>query len=416
MKGSIVTRTLKDGVKRYDAVWNAAGKQRWKTFQRRRDAENFLITTVKSVHDGTYQDLKPALMDEVFNAWLQHLQTQEHLGKVKFSTARCYRLMVEQHFRPAFGQHRSDHLTADVVNQWIGGLAARIGKQDLRPKTYNNLITLLKSILKWARRSDQRFLRHDPMEHVERLARQQTERPILEPMELWQLLKAAEAHPPADTILKVAAFTGLRRGELFGLQWADVQRNPEGGGRLLIRRSIVLGRVTTPKTAGSFRVVDVPQGLIEELLLYQTACPPVSEWIFPNATGGPMDGDNWSKRVFVPLIQGLGLQQRIGLHSLRHTYVSLLIAQGENIKYISRQVGHSTIQMTLDVYGHLLQETSQAAMQRLDQRLRVDQLEDRRSSNGHLMEQAKRPETTTNHQGSRKRLKRLKTRRILDVA
>jgi integrase len=416
MKGSIVTRTLKDGTKRYDAVWTAAGKQRWKTFQRRRDADNFLVTTVKSVHDGTYQDLKPTPMDAVFTQWLRHLQTQEHLGKVKFSTARCYRLMVEQHYRPAFGQYRSDRLTAEVIHGWTAQLAERIAKQDLRPKTYNNLIVLLKSIFKWARRSDQRYLRHDPMEHVERLAKQQTEREILEPADLWQLLKAAEKHPPADVILKVAAFTGLRRGELFGLQWGDLQRHPEGGGRLLIRRSIVLGRVTTPKTTGSFRVVDVPQGVIDELLLYQSAYPPVSEWMFPNAAGGPIDGDNWSKRVFLPLIQGLGFRQRIGLHSLRHTYVSLLIAQGENIKYISRQVGHSTIAMTMDTYGHLLQETSQIAMQRLDQRLRVAPLDDRSSSNGHLMEQAKRPETTGDDQGMSEDRKPLKDRKIIKVA
>jgi integrase len=415
MKGSIVTRTLRDGAKRYDAVWIAAGKQKWKTFQRRRDAENFLVATVKSVHDGTYQDFKPTLMDDVFNRWLQHLHTHENFGKVKFSTARCYRLMVEQHYRPAFGQYRSDHLTAEVVNAWTAQLAQRIANQQMRPKTYNNLITLLKSILKWARRSDQRFLRHDPMEHIERLGKQQTEREILEPVDLWQLLKAAQAHPPADTILKVAAFTGLRRGELFGLQWGDLQRNPEGGGRLFIRRSIVLGRVTTPKTAGSFRVVDVPEGLIEELLLYQSAYPPVTEWIFPNANGGPMDGDNWSKRVFRRLVEGLGLTQRIGLHTLRHTYVSLLIAQGENIKYISRQVGHSTIAMTMDTYGHLLKETGQAAMQRLDQRLRVPSLEDG-ASNGHLMEQAERTKTTQKSQPTKNERKPLKDGRIINVA
>jgi integrase len=117
-------------------------------------------------------------------------------------------------------------------------------------------------------------------------------------------------------------------------------------------------------------VVDIPQGLVEELLLYRFAYPPQSEWLFPNTSGGPQDGDNWSKRVFLPLIQGLGLPQ-IGVHALRHTYVSLLIAQGENFKYISRQVGHASIQMTLDIYGHLLKETSVAAMNRLDQRLRL---------------------------------------------
>lgn len=375
MKGSIVTRAVKDGTKRYMAVLRTStGKQRWKTFQRRKDAEKYLVTVVRTVHDGTYTELRPTLMSDVYNAWLSHLEMQEHLGRIKYSTARSNRRLLENHLRPAFGEYRSDQLTAEAVNGWIGTLAKRVGEKDLAPKTYNHIITLAKAILKWGRRSDQRFLRHDPMEHVERLPKQQAERDILEPSELRELLEAAKQRPPADVILKVAALSGLRRGELFGLQWQDVQRHQDGGSRLFIRRSIVLGRVTTPKTPGSYRVVDIPRGLVEELLLYRTAYPPQSEWIFPNQHGGFQDGDNWSKRIFLPLVQGIGLR-RIGLHTLRHTYVSLLIAQGENIKYISRQVGHSTIQMTLDTYGHLLKETSQVAMARLDERLRLGFIE-----------------------------------------
>ena len=60
-------------------------------------------------------------------------------------------------------------------------------------------------------------------------------------------------------------------------------------------------------------------------------------------------------------------QHRIGLHALQHTYASLLINQNENIKYVSRQLGHASIQITLDLYGHLFKETSTAAMRRLGQ-------------------------------------------------
>lgn len=158
-------------------------------------------------------------MGDVFSTWLQHLETEEILGNVKDSTARTYRKMVELHFRSEFGQHQSDQLSSEAITAWKKKLAERIAKGQLKPKSFNNLITLMKGILKWARRSDQRFLRHDPMEHIARLKKTQTERDILEPVELWRLLRAAEAHPPADVILKTVAFTGVRRGELFGLQW-----------------------------------------------------------------------------------------------------------------------------------------------------------------------------------------------------
>ena len=62
MTGTIVTRTMKDGTKRYNAVWRAEGKQKWRTFQRRKDAERFLMGAVKATHEGTYQDVTPTLM------------------------------------------------------------------------------------------------------------------------------------------------------------------------------------------------------------------------------------------------------------------------------------------------------------------------------------------------------------------
>ena len=74
------------------------------------------------------------------------------------------------------------------------------------------------------------------------------------------------------------------------------------------------------------------------------------------------------KRHLLPILEEAGLR-RIGLHGLRHTYASLLINQGESIKYVSTQLGHASIQITADLYGHLFKETSVAAMRRLEERM-----------------------------------------------
>ena len=82
------------------------------------------------------------------------------------------------------------------------------------------------------------------------------------------LLKAAE--PPDDTIIRLDVYTGLRRGELFALQWPDVDWGMGGeGGRLWVRRSVYQGAVTSPKTAHSERVLDVPQPILDELAVYR---------------------------------------------------------------------------------------------------------------------------------------------------
>ena len=137
MTGSIQVRTLKGGTKRYHAVWRAGGKQKRKAFSRKKDATRFLADTVKKVHDGTYVETRPAMMREVFAAWLSDLDTRVILGEIKPSTSSTYRGNVNKHFVPALGDYRSDQLTARIINKWRRELAERIGAGDMARKSYN---------------------------------------------------------------------------------------------------------------------------------------------------------------------------------------------------------------------------------------------------------------------------------------
>jgi integrase len=94
------------------------------------------------------------------------------------------------------------------------------------------------------------------------------------------------------------------------------------------------------------------------------------DFIFRTDGGTPLDPDNWYKRQFVPAVKRAKLRA-VGLHMLRHSYASLLINQGETIKYLSKQLGHESINITADLYGHLFKETSVSAMNRLSMRIPV---------------------------------------------
>jgi integrase len=109
-------------------------------------------------------------------------------------------------------------------------------------------------------------------------------------------------------------------------------------------------------------------------------------FILRTVEGTPVDPDNWYKRRFLLILERAGLRQ-VGLHALRHTYASLLINQGESIKYVSKQLGHASIQITADLYGHLFRETSVSAMRRLEQSM----IRGGFPSNTHLTEQATTP-------------------------
>jgi integrase len=159
------------------------------------------------------------------------------------------------------------------------------------------------------------------------------------------------------------------------------------GGRIWVKRSLYQGKITTPKTESSIRVVDVPQHTLDELGVYREMFPPRDGgFILRTVKGTPVDPDNWYKRRFLLILERAGLRQ-VGLHALRHTYASLLINQGESIKYVSKQLGHASIQITADLYGHLFRETSVSAMRRLEQSMIGGGF----PSNTHLTKQATTP-------------------------
>ena len=89
------------------------------------------------------------------------------------------------------------------------------------------------------------------------------------------------------------------------------------------------------------------------------------EWLFCTEDGGALDGDNLRHRVFYKVLEKAQLR-RVRFHDLRHTFASLLIAQGESLAYVRDQLGHASIQLTVDTYGHLIPGANRQAVDRLD--------------------------------------------------
>ncbi|MGH6634755.1 MAG: site-specific integrase [Gammaproteobacteria bacterium] len=171
----------------------------------------------------------------------------------------------------------------------------------------------------------------------------------MSPPEINALLAASEGR--WRIIILAAVLTGLREGELLGLSWGDIDWNTR---QIYVRRTYSAGRFNTPKTASSRRKVDMPSQLVTELKRWKLECPPGErDLVFPSGAGNPENHSNLLRRGFYPALRRAGLR-KIRFHDLRHTYASLLIANGENIKRIQESLGHSSCQITLDTYSHLL--------------------------------------------------------------
>jgi integrase len=159
-----------------------------------------------------------------------------------------------------------------------------------------------------------------------------------------------------------AVLTGMREGELLGLQWGDIDWL---NSQIHVRRTYNHGRFYEPKTKTSRRKIDLAPELVRELKRWRVACPPGDlDLVFPTENGTPEDATNMVRWRFLPALRRAKLP-KIRFHNLRHTYASLLIAQGEYPKYIQSQLGHSSINVTMDIYGHLMDTVNRRAATQL---------------------------------------------------
>jgi len=189
--------------------------------------------------------------------------------------------------------------------------------------------------------------------------------------ELWLLLQTCQEYfPDYYPFILLLARTGLRLGEAIAVQWGDIDMH----GRFIeVKRAFSGPLLSTPKN-GKPRRVDMSLQLtatLKTLLVerkketLQRGWSDVPAWAFISEEGTPYNRGNFRWRIWYKLLEKAGLR-RIRIHDLRHTYASLLLQNGESLVYVKDQMGHYSIQLTVDTYGHLIPGGNTAAVDRLD--------------------------------------------------
>jgi integrase len=232
---------------------------------------------------------------------------------------------------------------------------------------------------------DDRLINYNPAQGVGRFVKSEKAKrkaTSLKPNEVEQLLNTAqqELGVAGYALILTAPTAGLREGELAALHWGDIQfgHSAEDDDRyLVVQRNYDRRwsrRMLTPKGKKSRRV-DMSRELRRVLLQLRDETvlnAPANgkndisdELVFPSDAGTPIEMNNFSERVFKPLVSRAGLR-RIRFHDLRHTYGSSLIQAGASLAYVREQMGHSSIQVTVDIYGHLIPGTNVGFVDKLD--------------------------------------------------
>ena len=335
-----MTGSIQKKGKTYYAVIPINGRRKWFKGGTKKDAERVLGEKLAEVSQGNYREIPKMSFKAFAKLWLKtHAEVN-----VKPSTLAGYEHVIERNLMPRF-----EHLQmADITT---GGLQVYVAdrRKAVSGKSALNEVVILKQMFKHAHKWG--YTRSNPGEYLERPKVIKSEIEILDPKEVKLMLEnASELY---RTAFLTAVLTGVRAGELWALQWGDLDWN---GKRLFIRRSVWKGSFQMPKSQKSVRKIDLPDSLIPEVRKWKLRCP-LSErdLMFPSAEGSVTDHDNARNRHFDSALRRAKLRH-VSFHSLRHTNASLRIRAGQNIKYISTQLGHASVKITLDTYGHLFDD------------------------------------------------------------
>lgn len=313
-------------------------------FQRRLDA---------SLADGTY-GLKPApLWDEYAPMWLD-TYARVH---VKPSTYDDYECVARIHLTPFFKGFGLDQISPVDVQRFVRQEQVK-GVGD---RMINKAITLFKTMMNHA--VEWGYVKDTPARFIKKLKIPKKEMEFLEPHEVSALL--ANSKEEDVPIFAVAALTGGREGEVFGLMWDDYDPNE----RLINYHrtySSKYGWTTTKNSRARKVVVSIELAKILDEWKAKSGGKN-GELMFPGKIPGkPRHPSAVYHRRFHPALESAGIR-RIRFHDLRHTYAALMISLEANPKFIQQQLGHSSIVVTLDVYGHLYKDAKGDIDARLDE-------------------------------------------------
>lgn len=336
-------------------------RQKWITVKgNKKEAERRLAQTLHEMNMGAYAAPAKVSLGAFLERWLEHVQTT-----VRPVTFDSYRTLVHRHITPTLGHMPLTRLqTLDLQQFYAAKL--RDGRSDgkpggLSPRTVRYLHGLLREALGYAVRWN--LVSRNIAEAADPPRQSKRNAQALDTHEIQAFLAALQGDRLYAFYL-LALTTGLRRGELLGLRWQDVDL---GSGWLVVRQTLVVvnGKPTIQdeaKNRSSLRPVSLPAVAVEALRNHkfkQTEERMVfgeeyqgNDLVFCAIQGQPLNPSNL-RRSFKRLLTDAGLPE-IRIHDLRHTHATMLLSAGVNLKLVADRLGHSTTRMTADTYSHVL--------------------------------------------------------------
>ena len=369
MRGTIQKKGKKWYAVIYDGVNPATGnyRRRWVSAGTRRgDAERLLVELVKRSHRGeTVVSEKLTLGQYLTERWLP---VQE--SRLRKSTHDSYRRNIELHVIPALGKRQLDQLSPEDIDVFYASLLKdgrkhRPGEKGpsrgLAPKTVHNIHVMLNKALGDAARKGTVVRNVVALADAPSLqARKRPENKAWEVGQLVAFLDAIAQHRMAPAF-SLSAHTGMRRGEVLGVRWRDIDLD---AGRVSVRQALVSVAyeisISDVKTGTSRRTIDIDDEVVQVLRDWHEVRteerdgvePAADDLVFVKADGTSMHPDIFSQ-LFDRTVARIDVP-KLSLHDLRHTHATLLLKAGVHVKVVSERLGHANVAFTMNTYQHVL--------------------------------------------------------------
>jgi integrase len=267
--------------------------------------------------------------------------TRHELPKKTPYTAEVYAGYAKAWILPAWGEHSLSDVKAVAVESWLGTLPLANGT---KAKLRNLMHAIYTHGMRWE------ITDRNPISLVRQSAKRERMPEVLTVEELRALL--AELKEPWKTAVFVAAVTGLRVSELLALKWQDVDF---ASGQINLSRGIVRQQVGRMKTEASRKPLPLDAGLAEVLVNWRKVCPfnQDADYIFGSLDKNgqqPYWPTSAMEKNILPAAKRAGIAKRIGWHTLRHTFGTLVKSQGADVATTQALMRHANVSITMDRY------------------------------------------------------------------
>jgi len=276
------------------------------------------------------------------------------------STKANYVSSLEKHLLPVFGGKKLKDISSSDIRQYLMSKQVEEGKDQKRlaAKSINDHLVLLRSIFKAA--FDDELIQRNPASVVKKLPQMKSRVEAFSEEDVRKILDTARKLYPRYYAPILHAFsTGQRAGEIWAQKWSDI-----GKGKIKIERAVRNGRVGPTKDHEQ-RFADLPDKLttaLNESSAYHSKLR--GEWLYTNEAGSPVDHNNFCKRTWYPLLKAAEVRP-LNFHCCRHTFASLHLRHGTSLEWISKQLGHYSLEFTFKTYVHFQPKADEGAADRL---------------------------------------------------